>query len=409
MTKAVGENNGNDDIQKLRDVSKIEKKRDIDKTKNILLGSYFIIMPITLTFFLLFLWHGGNNITESDKRENNGNIENVENSGNSEKRNLKERVDNTKNDGNNLNTQSKKTDINTAGVWKSPANLFWTDIKILPEFRLIILVIFAGALGGYIHAATSFATYTGNRSLLGSWYWWYVLRPFIGIALALIFYFSLRGGILLLTTDSGTSEISPYGMAAISGLVGMFSKQAADKLREVFDTTFASQKGKGDEERANKLGAMRLVRDFMVSVNRISACELKEGMTDENVTISELYHSLKGVVTRIPVYATSGIVKYVIHQSLLFKYISEKSLSDPSNPVDMNKLTLKDFLSFDDMKKMVADSLAFVSIDATLAEAKIELGKVENCQDVFVTENGKKDEPVLGWLTNGEIAKHSEA
>jgi hypothetical protein len=43
-----------------------------------------------------------------------------------------------------------------------------------------------------------------------------------------------------------------YGIAAISGLVGLFSKQATDKLREVFDTAFRVNKG-GDSERADNL------------------------------------------------------------------------------------------------------------------------------------------------------------
>src|SRR5262245_31444816 len=64
------------------------------------------------------------------------------------------------------------------------------------DARLILIVLCAGALGSYVHAATSFASYVGNRRLVLSWMWWYVLRPLIGMALALIFYFVLRGGLL---------------------------------------------------------------------------------------------------------------------------------------------------------------------------------------------------------------------
>jgi hypothetical protein len=31
--------------------------------------------------------------------------------------------------------------------------------------------------------------------------------------------------------------------------------------------------------------------------------------------------------------------------------------------------------------------------------------EVKNCQDVFITENGSRDEEVLGWLTNVDITK----
>lgn len=111
--------------------------------------------------------------------------------------------------------------------------------NIWPEVRLLVLVAVAGALGSYIHLATSFADYLGNRQFVSSWKWWYVLRPFIGSALAAIIYFAARGG--LLSGVAGAGDVSPYGMTALAGLVGMFSKQATDKLREVFEDLFQTK------------------------------------------------------------------------------------------------------------------------------------------------------------------------
>lgn len=109
-------------------------------------------------------------------------------------------------------------------------------IYLTPETRFLLIVVLTGALGSYIHAATSFVDFIGNRQLYGSWAWWYVLRPFIGVALALIVYFAVRGG--LVGGATGADSLSPYGVAAIAGLAGMFSKQATDKLREVFENLF---------------------------------------------------------------------------------------------------------------------------------------------------------------------------
>jgi hypothetical protein len=74
-----------------------------------------------------------------------------------------------------------------------------------------------------------------------SWAWWYVLRPFIGMALAEVVYLSLRGGLLSATGNAATSAISPYGVAAVTALTGLFSKQATDKLQETFETLFRTQ------------------------------------------------------------------------------------------------------------------------------------------------------------------------
>jgi hypothetical protein len=106
------------------------------------------------------------------------------------------------------------------------------------EIRYLLIVVVAGALGSYIHLATSFADYVGNRQLVWSWGWWYALRPFIGMALALLIYFLIRGGLVLPNGNGTVATLSPHGIAAIAGMCGMFSKQATDKLREVFENFF---------------------------------------------------------------------------------------------------------------------------------------------------------------------------
>jgi hypothetical protein len=126
------------------------------------------------------------------------------------------------------------------------------DVSLSPNTSYILLVIIVSALGSYVHATTSFVTYVGNRDLRTSWVWWYLLRTFIGVALALLFYFALRGGFF--AQDATATDVNPYGIAALAGLTGLFSKQATDKLKEIFDTLFRTERG-GDEERADKISA----------------------------------------------------------------------------------------------------------------------------------------------------------
>ena len=118
--------------------------------------------------------------------------------------------------------------------------------EISDDARLLLIVILAGALGSYIHTATSFADFVGNRRMVASWTWWYILRAPIGIALAVLFYFLVRGG--LLSAGTGAVKVNLYGIAAIAGLAGMFSKQATDKLREVFDALFKTVEGAKRED-----------------------------------------------------------------------------------------------------------------------------------------------------------------
>ncbi|WP_256966090.1 hypothetical protein [Streptomyces griseiscabiei] len=122
------------------------------------------------------------------------------------------------------------------------------------DTAMLLAVVVCSALGSFVHAATSFATYVGNRRLYASWLWWYLLRAGIGVALALLVYFLLRGG--LFAGSSGAGATNPYGFSGIAGLCGLFSKQATDKLREICDTLLSTT-GDGDRDRRDGLAAAR--------------------------------------------------------------------------------------------------------------------------------------------------------
>jgi hypothetical protein len=149
--------------------------------------------------------------------------------------------------------------VNAASRGTKPVSIspFGHEFAPSADAALLLLVVVSSALGSYVHAATSFTDYVGNRKLATSWIWWYVLRGFIGSALALLFYFAIRGGFL--GANAPSEVINPYGIAAVSGLVGLFSKQATDKLREIFDTLFRTAPGKGDDSRGDSIANPRPV------------------------------------------------------------------------------------------------------------------------------------------------------
>lgn len=108
------------------------------------------------------------------------------------------------------------------------------------EIRILLVVLLSGALGSMIHALKSFIAYTGAGSFKRSWIWWYILRAPLGGALALVFYLAIRGG--LLAKGAAGTEVSVFGIGAIASLVGLFTEQATNKLKEVFDTLFSTSK-----------------------------------------------------------------------------------------------------------------------------------------------------------------------
>ena len=120
------------------------------------------------------------------------------------------------------------------------------------EIRLLTLVIMAGALGSFIHLTRSFVDFVGNRTIRASWVWWYLLQPLTGSALAAVVYLVIRGGFFA-GASLGTN-LNPHAFVAMGTLVGLFSKQAVNKLDELFTTLFKTDK---ERELKDKLDPRR--------------------------------------------------------------------------------------------------------------------------------------------------------
>src|SRR4051794_1997790 len=88
-----------------------------------------------------------------------------------------------------------------AATSRVTVSLFGRAVRMDRETQLLLLAMAAGALGSYIHAAKSFADYAGNKRLVASWTWFYVLLPCAGVGLALVFYAVIRGGFLPTASD----------------------------------------------------------------------------------------------------------------------------------------------------------------------------------------------------------------
>lgn len=139
-----------------------------------------------------------------------------------------------------LNVQSPQTAVGNLYI-------FGSVFPITEETRLLLLVLLAGALGSYIHALKSLADFIGNRTLNTSWACFYISQPFLGMALAVIFYAALRGGFLA-GSPADVKAVNPFGAFTVAALVGMFTDSATQKLAEIFDTLF-----KTSDQRKDKL------------------------------------------------------------------------------------------------------------------------------------------------------------
>ena len=109
-------------------------------------------------------------------------------------------------------------------------------LSLSRDQQFFVVVALAGVIGAMLHGLRSLSTYIGERYLFRSWIAYYSLLPLVGGLLATIVYLVLRAG--LLPGSTASSQPDPYGIAAIAVLVGLFSAQAAEKLKAVFETLF---------------------------------------------------------------------------------------------------------------------------------------------------------------------------
>jgi hypothetical protein len=111
-----------------------------------------------------------------------------------------------------------------------------TSFTLSTEVLFFLIVGLAGALGALIHSIRSLSLYIGNRLLRWSWITYYALLPLVGILGGTLFYVVLRAGLFSPSTE--VDQASPFGFAAVAALVGLFSQQAMEKLRELASQIF---------------------------------------------------------------------------------------------------------------------------------------------------------------------------
>lgn len=106
------------------------------------------------------------------------------------------------------------------------------QLTITEEMRLILIVAVMGALGGCAYSIKAFVYRVGRNRFDTSWTSWYILRPFIGSILAIIFYFAFRAAFFSLSAS--TEDLNNYGIATLGGIVGLYSWETMRKLEELF-------------------------------------------------------------------------------------------------------------------------------------------------------------------------------
>jgi hypothetical protein len=207
-------------------------------------------------------------------------------------------------------------------------------------------------------------------------------------------------------TGGEADEIRRIALTVFNTLVPMFGTWVGTVIAFYFARENFAEATKSTRELVGQLGDDRLkqipVKEVWIPVDKIEAAELPAN-GPAGVSIDKLREMLElKKFSRAPVWDANKVIKYILHESLIFKYLVRFKDRPQTGQ------TLEHLLTEAEYTKL-ATAIAFVGASATLADAKKAMDSNPDCQDVFVTTTGQASAPVAGWITNVVIAKSSKA
>lgn len=106
---------------------------------------------------------------------------------------------------------------------------------------------------------------------------------------------------------------------------------------------------------------------------------------------------------RLPILDTEAHIKYMVHRSLIDKFIVKKA----GEGAEVDKLTLADLLADKNSEKIMSKSFCTIPVSQNLGYAKAEMEKILNCSDVFITVDGTPNSQVIGWITDVIVSQQA--
>jgi len=142
--------------------------------------------------------------------------------------------------------------------------------------------------------------------------------------------------------------------------------------------------------------ASLLVKDEMIRQSDIVVLKYEDELS-KNVKDILDYPQFKPY-DRFAVFEKNNVVKAMIHRGTFYEFLFK-------NKDKENELTLKNLFEYQDanIQNQITFGFGFVKLDATVLDAKKVIDSIAECQDVFITQTGSRNEPVLGLLTNNKI------
>ncbi len=242
------------------------------------------------------------------------------------------------------------------------------------------------------------------------------------IALVVLAIFIVIGGGLAEFRDQTHGAFKDTVQLLLTALLPLFGTWVGTVLafyysKENFE---AASRGTLDVVRtiSQRLASTKVV-DAMMPVGRIIRLDLTKEQTPGKIVISDVSAKFDSVgantlrISRLPIFDADGKCVAFLHRGVWMEMLAT---APPAQLADKTKTELGSLWTAQyplgkgqSYKDVITSAFAFVAEDRTLADAKAKMESQTGCQDVIVTHQGNADEPVLGWVSNVDISRLSQA
>jgi len=228
----------------------------------------------------------------------------------------------------------------------------------------------------------------GTREKLA---FWITGAAVVGVTLAALL------AIWLAAAGAGRAEMARLVFASILPLFGTW-------VGTVLAFYFAKENLQAATESTIRLAGRRdpatPVSEAMVPRSKIRSHDLGADEDAGTLLVATLLSEMRAAgFRRIPILTAAEAVSYVVHDSTIAKFAEEKG----KRPGQLDAEPFSELLNFATLRAQV-EAIGVVGAEADLGQARSAMRSVAACNDVFVTKYGRRGDPVVGWLTNTELA-----
>jgi hypothetical protein len=145
-----------------------------------------------------------------------------------------------------------------------------------------------------------------------------------------------------------------------------------------------------------------LVTEAMMPIEKIKTPTAEEASTIFRLTIFLDNNGIKRAI----LLDSNRVFQFIFHRSILDYFLTKMAFLGKSQQ-ELKDFKTQDLVDNPDpyLKKVVVNCAVFVAENDNLLKAKEKMESMEGCNDIFVTKNGSRTEPVLGWISNVDIIR----